>query len=129
MLGTIFSVIKSYMGTGIVTVVFLLCLAYLALFEKDRVKRCVFVYMPLVVIIVFLCPVTYVFYGKVSEAVTYYRLIWLIPVTPVIAYASTLIVSNVKGVRGKLLVLAMAAVLAFSGKLAIIGLALRDKEC
>lgn len=117
MLGTIFSVIKSYMGTGIVTAVFLLCLAYLALFEKDRVKRCVFVYMPLVVIVVFLCPVTYVFYGKVSEAVTYYRLIWLIPVTPVIAYACTLMISNVKGVKGKLLVALVAVFLAFSGKL------------
>ena len=117
MLGTILSVIKSYMGTGIVTVVFLLCLAYLVFFEKDKVKRCVFVYMPVVVITVFLCPLTYKFYAKVSEAVTYYRLIWLIPVTPVIAYACTLLISNLKGVKRNLLVVVMAAILALSGKL------------
>ena len=105
------------MGTGIITVVFLLCLAYLAFFEKDRVKRCVFVYMPLVVIVVFLCPATYVFYGKMSEAVTYYRLIWLIPVTPVIAYACTLMVSNAKGAWRNLVVAGLAVCILFSGRL------------
>lgn len=117
MLGTILSVIKSYMGTGIVAVVFMLCLAYLVFKEKDRVKRCVFVYMPVVVLIVFLCPITYKFYAKVSEEVTYYRLLWLIPVTPVIAYACTLIVSELKGAKRNILVCGIAVFLAFSGKL------------
>ncbi len=117
MIQTIFNVIKNYMGTGIVTAVFLLCLSYLAFFEKDRVKRCVFVYMPLVVIIVFLCPLTYLFYSKISEAVTYYRLIWLIPVTPVIAYASASIVSGLKGIRRNVFIAAIACFIALSGKL------------
>ena len=118
MLGTIMSVIKSYMGTGFVTVIFLLCLAYLVIMEKDRVKRCVFVYMPLVVIVVFLCPLTYLFYGKVSEAVTYYRLIWLIPVTPVIAYASVSYLTSLKSVRKKAIAtIALTLFLAFAGKL------------
>jgi len=117
MFGTIMSVIKSYMGTGFVTVIFLLCLAYLAVTEKDRVKRCVFIYMPLIVIVVFLCPLTYLFYGKVSEAVTYYRLLWLIPVTPVIAYASVNLLADAKGIRKTAGVIAIAVFLAFSGKL------------
>ena len=117
MFGNILSVIKNYMGTGIITVVFLLCLAYLSFFEKDRVKRCVFVYMPVVMIIVFLCPLTYMFYAKVSESVTYYRLIWLIPVTPVIAYASALIVTGLKGVRRNVVIAVIACFIALSGKL------------
>lgn len=118
MLGTIMSVIKSYMGTGFVTVVFLLCLAYLAFTERDKVKRCVFIYMPLVVIIVFLFPLTYKFYGKVSEDVTYYRLLWLIPVTPVIAYASVSYLTGIKSCKKKTLAsIALALFLAFSGKL------------
>ena len=111
------SVIKSYMGTGLITVIFLLCLTYLCFFEKDRVKRCVFVYMPVVVIIVFLCPLTYMFYAKVSEAVTYYRLIWLIPVTPVIAYASVLFMSGLKGKDRNIAVAVIACFIALSGKL------------
>lgn len=110
------SVIKSYMGTGFVTVIFLLCLAYLVFTEKDRVKRCAFIYMPLVVIIVFLCPLTYFLYAKFEE-VTYYRLLWLIPVTPVIAYASVLILSEAKGIKKTGGALAIALILAFSGKL------------
>ncbi len=118
MFGTIMSVIKSYMGTGFVTVIFLLCLAYLALAEKDRVKRCVFIHMPLVVIVVFLCPLTYIFYGKVSEAVTYYRLLWLIPVTPVIAYASVSFLTSIKsGKKKTLAAVVLALFLAFAGKL------------
>ena len=118
MLGTIMSVIKAYMGTGFVTVIFLLCLVYLVFTERDRVKRCVFIYMPLVVIIVFLCPLTYIFYGKVSEDVTYYRLLWLIPVTPVIAYAAVTYLSDIKeGAKKTAVTLALALFVAFAGKL------------
>ena len=117
MFGTIMSVIKSYMGTGFVTVIFLLCLAYLVFTEKDRVKRCAFIYMPLVVIVVFLCPLTYFIYAKVEE-VTYYRLLWLIPVTPVIAYAAVSYLSSIKpGKKKTLTAIALALFIAFSGKL------------
>lgn len=129
MFEVIMSVIKSYMGTGFVTVVFLLCLAYLAFTEQDKVKRCVFIYMPIVVIVVFLCPLTYMFYGKVSEAVTYYRLLWLIPVTPVIAYASVLFLSSIKSGKKKTIAsIALTLFLAFSGKLMYTSVHMVDAE-
>ena len=79
--------IKDYMGTGFVTVLFLVALVYLAVFEKDRIKRIFFVYIPFVIVLVFLCPVSYKIYGLFSEGVTYYRLLWLLPMGVCIAYA------------------------------------------
>ncbi len=109
--------IKDYMGTGFVTVLFLVALVYLVVFEKDRVKRIFFVYIPLVIVLVFLCPVSYKIYGLFSEGVTYYRLLWLIPEVPVIAYAMSMLVTGFEG-KKKVFCSAFCILLAvFSGKL------------
>ena len=68
------------MGEGLIAVIFVLSLFYLAVTEKDRAKKVCFLYVPVVVIIFFLCPVSYRIYAKIAEGVTYYRLLWLIPV-------------------------------------------------
>ena len=113
----ILSVIKDHMGTGFVTVLFILSLAYLLFTEKDRVKRCFLVYMPLVVLAFFLCPLSLKIYGKISESVTYYRLLWLIPVTPVIAYAATDVCGLFKGFKRNVCIAGLALLMAVSGRL------------
>ncbi|MBP1585417.1 MAG: hypothetical protein ILP17_06985, partial [Lachnospiraceae bacterium] len=96
------------MGTGFVTVLFILSLTYLLFAEKDRVKRCFFIYMPLVVLAFFLCPLSLKIYSRISESVTYYRLLWLIPVTPVIAYASTEVCGRFTGFRRHICIAGLA---------------------
>lgn len=117
MFSYILPVIKEYMGVGIVSVLFLLSLFYLAVTEKERAKRVCFVYVPVLVLIFFLCPVSYVIYGKISESVTYYRLLWLIPVTPVIAYSAVRICTRFSGLKQNICILAFAGLFALSGRL------------
>lgn len=105
------------MGEGLIAVIFVLSLFYLAVTEKDRAKKVCFLYVPVVVIIFFLCPVSYRIYAKIAEGVTYYRLLWLIPVTPVIAYSAVKICTRFKGLKQNLCVLAFAALFAVSGRL------------
>lgn len=114
---TILKVIKDYMGTGFVTVLFLIALAYAAIFEKDRVKRCFFVYMPAMMIPVFLCPLFFKIYGLFSEGVTYYRILWLIPEIPVIAYSMSHLVMSFKGKARVFCVFLCTLLVIFCGKL------------
>ena len=113
----ILSVIKDHMGSGFVTVLFVMSLAYILFTEKDRVKRCFLVYMPMVILAFFLCPLSLKIYGKVSESVTYYRLLWLIPVTPVIAYAAVSVCGRFSGMKQHLCVAILAILMAVSGRL------------
>ncbi len=113
----ILNLIKDYMGAGYVTVLFLFALIAVAIFEKDRIKRCFFLYMPTLLVIIFLCPITYSLYGKVSERVTYYRLLWLIPETIVIAYAMCIMCGRLSGKKKALSVILCALIIAAFGKL------------
>ncbi len=113
----ILNVIKSHMGTGLVTVLFVLSLFYVAVTEKDRAKRLFFLYVPVFILAFFLCPVSYRIYGRISESVTYYRLLWLIPVTPVIAYAAVCVCSGLKGFKQNLCIAGVAVLIATSGRL------------
>lgn len=117
MFSEILMIIKDYMGTGLVTVLFVLSLFYLAVSEKDKAKRICLIYVPVVILVFFLCPLSYVIYGKISEKVTYYRLLWLIPVTPVIAYSGVKICSRFSGLKQSLCIIGFAGLFALSGRL------------
>jgi hypothetical protein len=110
-------IIKEYMGAGLIGVVFVLSLFYLAVTEKDRAKRICLLYVPVVILVFFLCPLSFVIYGKISEGITYYRLLWLIPVTPVIGYSAVKVCTRFTGFKQNLCVIALAVLLAFSGRL------------
>lgn len=79
---------RGYMGTGLIVGWYLLAFIYLWKTEKDRRKRVLLLYMPLVVLILYFNPL---FARLVYEAVgdeIYYRILWLLPMTMVIAYAT-----------------------------------------
>jgi len=117
MLSDILMIIKDYMGTGLVSILFLLSLTYLSITEKERSKRVCLIGIPVLVLVFFLCPVSYRIYGMISEKVTYYRLLWLIPVTPVIAYTGVKICVRFSGLKQNLCILAAAGLFAVSGRL------------
>ena len=117
MVEDILSVIKDHMGRGFVTVLFVMSLAYILFTEKDRVKRCFLVYMPMVILAFFMCPLSLKIYGRISESVTYYRLLWLIPVTPVIAYAAVGVCGRFSGIKQHICVAVLAIIMAVSGRL------------
>ena len=110
-------IIKDYMGAGLISVIFVLSLFYLAVTEKEKAKRAIFLYVPVLILVFFLCPVSYAIYGKIVEKVTYYRLLWLIPVTPVISYSAVKICTRFKGLKQNLCVFGFAALFAICGRL------------
>ena len=108
---------KDYMGTGLILIWFLLSLIYLFLHEKKKNIRIVFLYVPVILLIVFLNPVLagriYSFMGLEG----YYRILWLLPVTIVIAYTVVQIYGSLKDSKKNMFLVAAAVVIMFSGNL------------
>ena len=83
---TIMEIFKDYGGTGYYTILFVLSLIYLGFSEEDKRVRTILVYIPAVMLLLFFIPVFYLLYNNL-DAGTYYRILWLMPMTAVIAYA------------------------------------------
>lgn len=83
---TIMSIFKEFGGTGYYSILFVLSLIYLGYVEEDKRIRTLFVYIPTVMLVLFFLPPFYLLYNRLDEG-TYYRILWLMPMTVVIAYA------------------------------------------
>lgn len=83
---TIMSIFKDFGGTGYYSILFVISLIYLVFTEEDRRVKTLFVYIPAVMIVLFFLPPFYMLYNQLDEG-TYYRILWLMPMTAVIAYA------------------------------------------
>ena len=83
---TIMSIFKDFGGTGYYSILFVLALIYLAFSEEDKRVRTLFVYIPAVMLLLFFLPPFYMLYNRLDEG-TYYRILWLMPMTVIIAYA------------------------------------------
>ena len=78
---------RLYMGTGLIVIFFLAAVVYLLFTEKRKPIRILFVYMPVAVLVIFFNPlVTKLVYDYADNEI-YYRILWLLPVTLVIAFA------------------------------------------
>ncbi len=78
---------RNYGGTVIHMLLCAAAFIYLLVTEKDKKKKLMLVYMPIVVIVLFLCPLTRKVYVRLVDSATYYRMLWIIPMTVIIAYA------------------------------------------
>ena len=78
---------KNYGGSAAHILLCAAALIYLAVIEKDKKKRLLLIYMPVTVIILFLCPISRKAYVRLVDSATYYRILWIIPMTVIIAYA------------------------------------------
>ena len=85
----IWVILKEYAGSGFFIALFVAALVYLAIFEKKHKKKIVLVYVPAILSVLFMLPITrIVFVAVMDEGGTYYRLLWMIPMSVVIAYAA-----------------------------------------
>lgn len=93
---------------------------YIIIRERDIARKLVFGIMPMVVILGFLFPMTrriYVYRIDPPSGVTYYRILWMIPIYAVMGYAACLIISRIKKDRVKMAVMiAMVIAVALTGK-------------
>lgn len=106
---------REYMGTGLTVIWFLISLIYLLVTEKRKPVRILFLYVPVILLLLFFNPLfARLVYGVAGDEI-YYRILWLLPITVVIAFGAVTLYSRVKG-RGKhALLLCLAALVAVSG--------------
>ncbi len=101
---------SSYMGTGLITGFFFVAVIYLFFTEKNKEKRLLFLYIPVVLLALYFNPLfCKVLYSVIGDEI-YYRILWLIPVTTVLAYSITNFYQNLKG-KVKMIFLAAASVM------------------
>ncbi len=116
MWSTVVELFRNYMGTGLIVVWFVVCLVYLFLREQDRGRRVLFLYVPAALFLLFFNPLFMrIVYGIIGAEI-YYRILWLMPITIVIAYTIVHVYQSIKG-RTAILFLAVSVLLiSLSGK-------------
>lgn len=102
----ILTIFKQYCGSGFYPFLFLAALVYLLVTEKSKKVRIVLLDASLVIAVLFFCPL----FKKVMDTLdegTYYRVLWLLPMTVVIAYGGVKLIGRHTriGFAGLLLVL------------------------
>ena len=92
---TIITLFQNYMGTGLLFGWFFIAIIYLFIVEKDRIKRVLFLYVPIIILIIFFNPLSgKLVYTIIGEEI-YYRILWLLPITIVNGYALVTLYSKV----------------------------------
>ena len=86
-------ILKNYGGTGFLLLLYVIALGYLLICEKNKYVRSIFVYAPMLLIFGFLFPVSRKLYVAVlNEGNTYYRVLWLLPVSITLAYTGCFVI-------------------------------------
>ena len=92
-----FRTVLAFGGNGLLLLYFLASLVYLLLRERDKGVRRLLTSYPILMIILFFLPVfPYVVCNVAGETETFYRFLWLIPMSAVSAYATILFLDRVK---------------------------------
>lgn len=108
---------EGYIGTGMIAGLFLVAVIYLFVTEKNKNTRILFLYMPVIVLGLYFCPIfAAVVYSFVGEEI-YYRLLWLVPTVPVLAYAAVKITMGCNGKKRLVAGASIGAILLLSGSL------------
>lgn len=113
----VIGVFQKYMGTGLIVIWFLGALVYLFLNEKRRERRLLFVWLPVIVLLLYFNPLFAGVFCSMLGSEIYFRNCWMIPFIPVIAYATVCILERLKGVKQLLFGTAAVLLIVVSGKL------------
>lgn len=108
---------QKYSGSGLMLCWFVVAWLYLFVKEKKKDRRVMFVYAPAVVLIIFFNPLFYKVFAGVTDEAIYFRFLWLIPVSPVIAYAIISIYNELAGRRRTTFAIVSLFLIVVSGKL------------
>lgn len=106
---------KQYSGQGMIVAMFLLSLSYLWFFEKDKEKRKLVVYMPIILLLVFFCPAVVFVIEKMGEEEVYWRMLWAIPMLVIIGYTGVCIVRKIQGIKRYVAIAGILVLIMISG--------------
>ncbi|MCD8068673.1 MAG: hypothetical protein LUE87_07270 [Lachnospiraceae bacterium] len=96
-------------GSGALCAIYLVAVIFLFLHKKRKSLRILFVYFPLLALILLLCPAVYEAIANVTGTEVYFRFFWMLPMTATIAYAAGKLY---EAVQGKYRLFAGAVILA-----------------
>ena len=108
---------QKYWGNGFYAYLLVVAFVYFLVFGRKKERaRTVMAYIA-VVLAVFFCPVTAYIIQKCIGRSVYWRVLWILPVVPLIAYAGTCLIKKVgdSRIRQYAVLIVIAAVLAFCG--------------
>lgn len=108
----IITIFMQYCGNGVYPFLFLAALVYLLFTEKNKKIRMVLLESSAVITLLFFFPLFKMVLDQVEEAGTYYRILWLLPMTIVIAYAGV----RLMGRHTRIGLLAAVAVCVLAGE-------------
>lgn len=114
MRGKVKVILKTFMdysGSGIYPFLFLASLVYLLAAEKNKKIRIVLLESSAVILILFFFPLFQMIMEKVDGPDTYYRILWLLPMTVVTAYAGVQLI----GKHTRIGLVALAAICVLGG--------------
>lgn len=89
----ILGIFREYCGSGWYPALFLIALVYLLVTEKDRKVRIVLLETSAVIVVLFFLPPFKMLMDFLDEG-TYYRVLWLLPMTVVTVYAGVKLVGR-----------------------------------
>ncbi|MBQ7934322.1 MAG: hypothetical protein IJ327_06020 [Lachnospiraceae bacterium] len=75
---------------------FLAAVVYLFFQEKRKPLRLLFVYMPVVMLVLYFNPLFFSVFERIVGAEIYFRILWLLPITWVLAYTAVSLYQKVK---------------------------------
>lgn len=106
---------RDLMGTGLIVIWYLLSLVYLLVLEKRQELRIILIYVPVILLFLYFNPLfAQVIYSVVGDEI-YYRILWLLPITVVIAYVCVSIYGQLSGIRKELFALVAVGLIVISG--------------
>lgn len=111
------TVFQKYMGTGMIFVWFCIALIYLFFKESNRERRIMFLYVPVIILIILFQPLFFRVFFRFLGSEIYFRFCWLLPVSVVIAASVVQFSSEFEGRKQRLVVALSVLVIMVCGKL------------
>ncbi|MCR5311375.1 MAG: hypothetical protein K6E32_08185 [Lachnospiraceae bacterium] len=108
--------LRSFTGTGALFVLLLVALLVLFFTEKKRELRFSLVWFPIVILLLFFCPIWLLYIKRSVDGEILYRILWLIPMAVLIAYTCVFVIHRFKGRSRHLAFAAAVLVIALSGR-------------
>ncbi len=81
-------ILKLYTGLKPLCLLFVAAWLYLLFAEKNKSRRLMFVWAPILIIVLFLFPLSRKYFVAILDGATYYRILWTIPMGLITVYGA-----------------------------------------
>lgn len=115
---TIKSIFSECKGSGMYFAIFFISILYILIKEKDKNKKILLGYFPLLVLFIILNPLFNKLINPFVNKNVYFRMFWLLPMGLCITYASVDVINSLEKTKNKIFaLLGIILIIVFSGKL------------